>query len=427
MIHEDIICPVCGMACDDIEVELKDDEVVTKNTCLMGDSKFQELTSKHRLVSPTVDGEKVEWKEAIAKSAEILKNAKRPLIYIGSETSVEAMKVGLQIAEHLGGIIDNNVSMCHGPTVLGIQESGSPSSTIGEIKNRADTIVFWGANPMESHPCHESKRSVFPMGFFRKRGRNDRKLIVVDPRLTNTAKQADMYVRVKPNGDIPLINAMRAVLSGNELNEFTEESSGVTPEEIKELIDVLVNSEFVAVFVGLGLASSRGKDKNLATLFKFVAELNEHTKCVAMANRGHCNVAGFNQVCGWTTGFPFGVDFSEGYPRYNPGEFTTNDMLVRDELDAVLLCCADLGAHLPKRAVEKLAKVPLITIDLSPCPSTMISDIVLPGVIDGMECEGSFYRLDNIPIRARKFVDPPFDFTTSNEDTLEQILEEVKR
>lgn len=417
------------MACDDIEVEVKEDEIITKNICLMGNSKFQELTSKCRLVSPTIDGEEVEWKEALKRSAEILKNAKRPLIYIyiGSETSVEAMKVGINMADHLGGVIDNNVSMCHGPTVLGIQESGSPSSTIGEVKNRADTIVFWGSNPMESHPCHESKRSVFPMGFFRERGRNDRKVIVVDPRLTNTAKQADLYVRVKQNGDIPLINAMRTVLSGKELNEFTEKSTGVTPEEIKEMIDILVGSEFVAVFVGLGLASSRGKDKNLATLFKFVAELNEHTKCIAMANRGHCNVAGFNQVCGWMTGFPFGVDFSEGYPRYNPGEFTTTDMLVRDEVDVVLLCCADLGAHLPKKAVENLAKVPLITIDISPCPSTMISDVVLPGVIDGMECEGSFYRLDNIPIRARKFIDPPFDFTKSNEDTLEQIFEEVKR
>jgi formylmethanofuran dehydrogenase subunit B len=57
----------------------------------------------------------------------------------------------------------------------------------------------------------------------------------------------------------------------------------------------------------------------------------------------------------------------------------------------------------------------------------VVSDVVLPGVIDGMENEGTFYRLDNVPLRARKFVDPPFDFTTSNEDTLEQIFKEIKR
>jgi formylmethanofuran dehydrogenase subunit B len=74
-----------------------------------------------------------------------------------------------------------------------------------------------------------------------------------------------------------------------------------------------------------------------------------------------------------------------------------------------------------------MVNIPLITIDIAPCPSTMISDIVLPGVIDGMECGSSFYRLDNVPIRARKFLDPPFGFTTSNEDTLKQIFEEIKK
>jgi formylmethanofuran dehydrogenase subunit B len=427
MIYEDIICPVCGMACDDIRIELKEDKVVTHNACLMGDSKFQELTSAHRIIAPTIEGNVVDWKEAIKLSADMLEDARRPLIYIGSETSIEAMKVGIDIADYLGGIVDNNVSMCHGPTVLGIQQAGIPSCTIGQMKNRADTVVFWGTNPMESHPCHESKRSVFPLGFFRKRGRNDRKIIVVDPRVTNTAKQADLYVKVRPNYDLPLFNAMRAILRGYELNEFAETTTGVKVGTIREMVDILVNSEFIGAFIGLGLASSRGKDKNLSTLLQLIAELNAYTKCAVIANRGHCNVAGFNQVCSWRTGYPYGVEFSRGYAQYNPGEYTATNVLERKEVDAMLLCCADLGAHLPRKAVEHMADIPLITIDIAPCPSTMLSEVVLPGVIDGMENEGTFYRLDNIPLRARKFIDPPFDFTTSNEDTLEQIFEEIKK
>ncbi|KAF5413041.1 MAG: formylmethanofuran dehydrogenase subunit B [Candidatus Methanophagaceae archaeon] len=427
MIYEDIICPVCGMACDDIRVELKEGEVITHNTCLMGDAKFQELISDHRIIEPTIDGDVVDWKDAIKRSADMLKDARRPLIYMGSETSIEAMKVGIDIADYLGGIVDNNASMCHGPTVLGIQQRGVPSCTIGQMKNRADTVVFWGTNPLESHPCHESKRSVFPMGFFRKRGRNDRKIIVADPRFTNTAKQADLYVKIKPGYDIPLFSAMRAMLRGHELNEFTEEVTGVDVETIKKLMDMLLDSEFIGAFIGLGLASSRGKDKNIYILLELIAELNAYTKCAVIANRGHCNVAGFNQVCTWRTGFPYAVDFSRGYGRYSPGEFSATDVLARKDVDAMLLCCADLGAHLPRKAVEHMVDIPLTTIDVAPCPSTMVSDVVLPGVLDSMENEGTFYRLDNIPLRARKFTDPPFDFTTSNEDTLKQIFEEIKK
>jgi len=44
-----------------------------------------------------------------------------------------------------------------------------------------------------------------------------------------------------------------------------------------------------------------------------------------------------------------------------------------------------------------------------------------------MECEGTFYRMDNVPIYARSFTTPPFDFTKSNEDTLRQLFELVKK
>jgi len=44
-----------------------------------------------------------------------------------------------------------------------------------------------------------------------------------------------------------------------------------------------------------------------------------------------------------------------------------------------------------------------------------------------MESEGCFYRMDNVPIHARSFCKPPFDFTESNEDTLEQLFEAIKR
>ena len=43
---------------------------------------------------------------------------------MGSETSCEAMEVGLHLAEFLGGIVDSNSTVCHGPTAMGIQEAG---------------------------------------------------------------------------------------------------------------------------------------------------------------------------------------------------------------------------------------------------------------------------------------------------------------
>ncbi|TAH64281.1 MAG: formylmethanofuran dehydrogenase subunit B, partial [Methanosarcina mazei] len=59
-------------------------------------------------------------------------------------------------------------------------------------------------------------------------------------------------------------------------------------------------------------------------------------------------------------------------------------------------------------------------------PSTAASDVVLPGVIDAMECDGTFYRLDDVAVHFEPFTTSPFEFTKSNEDTLKQLFEKIK-
>ncbi|MEI7827690.1 MAG: hypothetical protein WCI87_07865, partial [Euryarchaeota archaeon] len=94
-------------------------------------------------------------------------------------------------------------------------------------------------------------------------------------------------------------------------------------------------------------------------------------------------------------------------------------------VDALFCMCADLGAHLPKIAVERMCEIPVVSIETAEGPQAFISDVVLPGVLDAMECEGTFYRMDNVPIYVRSFCDPPFDFTKSNEDTCTQLRDAI--
>ena len=65
------------------------------------------------------------------------------------------------------------------------------------------------------------------------------------------------------------------------------------------------------------------------------------TTLVAMPMRGHGNVTGADVVLRYTTGYPFGINMCRGYPRYNPGEFSTVDLLVRGDNDAALILGAD--------------------------------------------------------------------------------------
>ena len=58
---------------------------------------------------------------------------------------------------------------------------GKVSCTLGEVKNRADLIIYWGGNPAECHPRHFTKYTIMQKGKFVK-GRKDRTMVLVDIR-----------------------------------------------------------------------------------------------------------------------------------------------------------------------------------------------------------------------------------------------------
>ena len=68
--------------------------------------------------------------------------------------------------------------------------------------------------------------------------------------------------------------------------------------------------------------------------------------------RGHGNVTGADVVMRYTLSYPFGISMTRGYPRFNPGEYSTIDLLVRGDNDATIVIGADPGATMPKPAVS---------------------------------------------------------------------------
>ncbi|TFG06278.1 MAG: formylmethanofuran dehydrogenase subunit B [Promethearchaeota archaeon] len=425
----DVVCPFCGTLCDDLEVDVSENKVIeVRNACQIGTKKFfSSNPSEHRYEKPMIrdKGELKEttWEDAIDKAADILVKAKRPLMYGFSSTECEAQSKGVELAEILGGILDNTASVCHGPTLLAEQDVGVPTSTLGEYKNRADLVIFWGSNPVHAHPRHLGRYSEFVRGYFRKDGRNDRYVVVVDPRNTHTAQIADLYIKVRPNEDYELFNALRAVLRGVELD--VEEVSGVPIKEIKTLVEKMKASNFGVIFFGMGLTQTLAHHRNIDAAICLTRELNDHTKFLITPMRGHYNVTGANQVFTWNAGYGYSMDFSKGYPRYNPGEFSAVELLMKDQVDATLVVSSDPASNFPAASVKNLFKHPLIILEPHQTPSSALADIVLPPAMAGIEVEGTAYRMDSVPIRLRKVKEAPGE-CLSDKDILEKLIEKVK-
>jgi len=425
LIVEDVLCPFCGCLCDDIKVEVEDNQIVSvKRACRLGGSKIR---GHGRIEAPLVrkDGElvKATYEEAYDRAAQILLDAKRPLLYGWCSTVCETHKKGILLAEEVRGVIDSTATVCHGPSIIGIEEKGLAGSTLGQIKNRADLIVLWGANPAEAHPRHSQRYSTNSKGKYTEEGRKGRKVIVVDVRATRTSKNADKFLQIKPGTDYEIISALRMILKG-KADLMPETVAGVSKGDLEEVAEMMKAARFGSLLFGLGLTHSRGRYKNIDNALSLVADLNTHTKFVVMAMRGHYNVTGFGQVCAWETGFPMAVDLSRGIPYFNPGETAACDILGRREADAMMVVAADPASNFPKEVVRGMADIPVIQIDPFENPTTFLSDVVIPSAVAGVEVEGTAYRMDGLSLRMKKVVDSPYP---SDEVIIENILESVRR
>ncbi len=421
-----VVCPFCGCLCDDLRVSVQDGRIVDiLNGCALANSRFRQIT-KHRLTRPLVragGSKEVSYDQAVDRAAEIMDSSDHPLLYGWANTTCEAQRLGIRIAEILGAAIDDTSSICHGPATIAMQDVGYVTSTLGEVKNRADVVVYWGSNPFHAHPRHMSRYTVFPRGFFRS-GRQDRKLIVVDPRRTHTARIADLHIQPDVGCDLEILNALRVLVKGGQVAGKT--IGGVEVQELSNLARIMTSAEFGALFFGLGVTMTVGRHRNVETLLQLVKDLNSKSKWVVGSMRGHYNVTGFNEVCAWETGYPFSVDFSRGYPRYNPGETSAVDLILNEEVDSILVVSSDPVSHLPREVVDKILRTPLIVIDPFSTPTTAAAQVVIPTSVAGIEVGGTAYRMDGVPIELRPVLDPPPGIL-SDEQVLTMILKRLTK
>src|SRR5438309_8810257 len=405
---ENATCTFCGCVCDDMELTVEDHKITkAKNACVLGKAWFLNHHIEERPVA-TIQGQPASLEDAVERAAHILANARYPIVYGLSDTTCEAQRVAVAIADRIGGCVDTTTSVCHGPSGMAFQGVGEVTCSLGEVKNRADLVIFWGSNPAESHPRHWGRYSTMPKGLFIPNGRKDRTVVLVDVRKSKSAPAADIFLQVKPRKDFEALWALRALVKGVELDASVEAETGIPLGQLKDLAGRMKACKFGVLFFGMGLSMTRGKHLNVEAALALARDLNEHTRFYAKPMRGHGNVTGADNVVSWQTGYPFGVSLGRGSPRFTPGEFTTADTLGRGEADAALIIASDPMGNFSQPAREHLAKIPYIALDPKETPTVRGATVASTTATYGINEAATEYRRDEVPIPLRPAFDSPF-------------------
>ncbi len=416
-------CTFCGCVCDDIELTVEGHTITkAKNACVLGKAWFLNHNIEDRPVA-MIDGKPATLEEGIERAAQILANARYPIVYGLSDTTCEAQRVAVAIADRIGGCVDTTTSVCHGPSGMAFQGVGEVTCSLGEVKNRADLVIFWGSNPAESHPRHWGRYSTMPKGLFVPRGRKDRTVVLVDVRRSKSAPGADIFLQIKPRKDFEALWALRALVKGVELDASVGDEIGIPLEQLKDLAQRMKACKFGVLFFGMGLSMTRGKHMNVEAALSLASDLNAYTRFYAKPMRGHGNVTGADNVVAWQTGYSFGVNLGRGYPRFNPGEFTTSDTLARGEADAALIVASDPMGNFSQPARDHLARIPYIALDPKETATVKHAAVSFCTATYGINVPGTVYRMDDVPIPLR----PAFESSFPSDQTVLSGIEKRVR
>jgi formylmethanofuran dehydrogenase subunit B len=286
--------------------------------------------------------------------------------------------------------------------VVALQEVGESTCTLGEVKNRADLVIFWGSNPLESHPRHLERYSLLSPGRYVPGGRADRFLVVADVRPTTTSEAADFFLPVEPGKDFEALTTLRCLVRGLPVRPGA--GTGAPLSLLEELAGRLKACRYGVAFFGLGLSMTGAGQHNVEALLLLVRDLNDYTRFCARRMRVPGDVTGADTVLAWQTGYPFSVNLARGWPRYNPGEFSAHAMLERGEADACLLVGSEGLSRFSAKAVAALGRIPTVVLDYPAVQSPVSPTVRFTTAVYGVHRPGTAYRMDGVPIPLRAFL-----------------------
>jgi formylmethanofuran dehydrogenase subunit B len=408
---EHVTCLGCGCGCDDLTVNVDDGRIVdVAPVCPIGRSWFGDGSVPSKVLR---SGQPVSFDEAITEAAASLTGARgRALVYLGPEVTSQAQRLALTLADLLGAAVDSATSETAATGLLAVQRRGRAGATLGEIRNRADAVVFWGVDPAQRYP-RLIARYVEPAGTQVPQGRAGRTLVAVSVGSERGPSGADVSLDLKLDQEIAALSVMRASLQGHPIEKI--------PQPIKAAVDIaerLSRARYVVLVHDAEPTEQPRNPLRVEALIALAQALNGPTRAALISLRAGGNRPGAEAVLTSQSGYPFSVDYSQGAPRYLPTERGL------DRLAAGAFRAALVVGSLPveDRARAALAKVNAIVIGPGSTEATFAARVAIDTGVAGIHEAGTAYRLDEVPLQLRPALGGPRSVT----ETLRALINVVR-
>lgn len=227
---------------------------------------------------------------------------------------------------HLKANVDGNTRLCMATAAVAHKQSfgfDAPGYTLKDLE-LSDTIIFIGANPIVAHPIL----------WGRVRNNPNKKIITIDPRYSETAKNSDYWYGINSKTDLTLLYTLANLIIEKDytdkkyieentenfegfkdfVKEYTVEKAseicGLTQGEIEELVELIHSGKRVSFWWTMGINQGHEAVRSVQAIINLALMTGNIGREGTGANSitGQSNAMG-SRVFSNTTGLFGGGDF----------------------------------------------------------------------------------------------------------------------
>jgi formylmethanofuran dehydrogenase subunit B len=350
-VPDSLICAGCALLCDDVTT----DGVRLEPECALGDAWLADRSAAAAdAPDATVAGVRTDWETAVGRAAQLLRDARRPLVHGFANATIEDARAAVTLADRLGAIVAAGSPAQPWPGAPAFPLRGSSSATLGEIRDRSQLVIIWREDPETTHP-----RLLQRLGFGSDGSptgvEGPRTLVVVDDRDTATARRADLVVDWPEEHDV---------------------------EALAELFQRFEDARHATIVYGAALATAAGGQRRELALHELVRRLSHGRHVVTLSLPTTAGTRGAGDVLAWQTGYAGSVDLASGHPELLTA---TEPLIEHERIDLALCVVDDPGGGVP-------------TIALSHRAQSADAEVWIRTAPAGIAAAGTVHRLDGVPL-----------------------------
>jgi formylmethanofuran dehydrogenase subunit B len=402
-------CPFCLLSCDHLGV--RSDAAgrsleLTGGGCARAEEALARFGATPSNATPRVDGRACSLEEAVAATVWIFAASRQPL-FGGLGADVAGARALYRLACATGAICDAAGGEAQQHLQRALQDRGAYTTTLAEVRARADLVVLLGGPALEQAPNLFDRLglgAVLP-----------RRVVVIDAR----PEDADALVALASRPDVQLerielqVDLFSAVATLAAL--VARRAVRDAPAALVELAARLHAARYAVIVSATARLPEHGA-LVVEAVHRIVGTLNATTRAAALWLGGGDGAATVNQVFTWLSGLPLRSRAGPAGLEHEPLCFGTQRLLADGAVDA-LLWVASFGTE----PAPPTTATPLVMLGhpAFAAHADRVGSVFIPVSTPGIGSAGHLFRTDGVVLM------PLFPVYLDTLPTLAQVLDRI--